>query len=352
MLDIVMLALEAARATVVLGLFLTSAFWLAELGNETGLASRATAALVRASRGRAWAIYALVCATCAVLTATVSLDGAVVLMAPVVCELRARSERLASTLVLGTIGVANAFSLALPEGNPTNVVVAARLGLSPADFVARAALPALLATAICAVVPALVRREGLGSRIAALDHERLPFSAGERRATAALVLAGAGELAAPWLGIAPWWPLCAVATVAFVVTRGGAPALSIPWRLTRTIGCLTVVSAICSVAIPRWQATSTITLLAVALVASGLATAINNLPASVLLSGILGSAGPAAFAALAGLTVGALATPRGSVATIVALQRTGSHAGRGYVRLWAPTALAATAAAVFLTQLR
>lgn len=351
-LHMLILALQALRAALVVGLFLTAAFWLSELATRAGLARRAAAAVTRAAGGRGSAVYALLCLGCCCLTATVSLDGAVVFLAPVVAELGSRSGRLSRTLALGTIGVANAFSLALPQGNPTNVVVAARLGLSPAAFVSHLALPALLATVVCAAAPALAGRKALRSRLVVAPRAT-PLAPAERLAAAALIVAAVGEVAAPWLGVAPWWPLCTVAALTYAVTsrRGTAPSLDVPWRLTGWIAVLAAASAICSVAVPRWQAGTTPALLGVAAAASVAASLLNNLPASVVLSGLLGAAGPTAFAALAGLTVGALATRRGSVATIVALERCGCDERDAYARLWAPTALLALVAAVFSLRL-
>ena len=51
-----------------------------------------------------------------------------------------------------------------------------------------------------------------------------------------------------------------------------------------------------------------------------------------------------------GLSIGSLATPHGSVATLMAFDRAGSARDRaraGYVRVWLPVGLAATAAATF-----
>ena len=67
-------------------------------------------------------------------------------MVPVVLALARRAPELRRPLLFGTVAVANAFSLALPQGNPANVVVMERSGLGPADFVAHLMLPALAAT--------------------------------------------------------------------------------------------------------------------------------------------------------------------------------------------------------------
>lgn len=87
----------------------------------------------------------------------------------------------------------------------------------------------------------------------------------------------------------------------------------------------------------------------IALTTAAIAAAMNTLPASVVLAGVLG--GGAAGAVLTGLAVGALATPPGCVSTLIALGRAqpgDGGAGRGHVRRRAPVALAATALAAAL----
>jgi hypothetical protein len=79
-----------------------------------------------------------------------------------------------------------------------------------------------------------------------------------------------------------------------------------------------VLAALLPVAPLRPGATGTLpALLLVALACAGLAALVNNLPASAVVATSL-VAGPGAFAALVGLSVGALATPHGSVATLIA----------------------------------
>jgi Na+/H+ antiporter NhaD/arsenite permease-like protein len=96
-------------------------------------------------------------------------------------------------------------------------------------------------------------------------------------------------------------------------------------------------------------AVSLAALVVLSLAAAATASAANNLPASVVFSSILGSHSLPAYAALAGLSVGALATPHGSVATMIAFDRVAQRAceldSAGFSKLWLPTALLATGAA-------
>src|SRR4249920_1780246 len=102
-------------------------------------------------RSSAW------CRACS--RASSPLDGAVVLMVPVVRALARRCGVSFAPFFLGAVAVANAASLAVPLGNPTNLVVMSRLGLSPGAFIQHLFVPGLCAAIICALVPA--RRLGM-----------------------------------------------------------------------------------------------------------------------------------------------------------------------------------------------
>lgn len=122
-----------ARAVVApLVAFLTAALTLSALIASSGLADRAAVALARRAGGNGLALYALVCGVCALLTAIVSLDGAVVLIVPLIIALHRRSDVPLAPLLLGAVAVANAASIAVPQGNPTNLVLINHLRLSPA----------------------------------------------------------------------------------------------------------------------------------------------------------------------------------------------------------------------------
>src|SRR5919109_1948311 len=81
--DIVAAALAAAPML----LFLTVALALAWLAMRSGLTEWAATVLARWGKGRTLRLYALVCSISALLTIVLSLDGAVVLMVPLVSAL-------------------------------------------------------------------------------------------------------------------------------------------------------------------------------------------------------------------------------------------------------------------------
>jgi arsenical pump membrane protein len=349
-------ALHAAlAASLPLVCFLTAVIWLAEVADRTGLAGRIAHVLARAARGSTARLYVLVCLACALLTATLSLDGAVVVMVPVILALVALGAP-GRPLLLATIGVANAFSIALVQGNPTNLVVMTGLHLDAGTFDATMFAPGAAAALICAAVVAVRERSCLRGRVRAGAAPAL--ASGAAVAAAALVAAGAGETAAPAIGLAPWWPACAVAAVAAAVlsVRGvRTPLPPVPWHIgllvTVLATALGVAARVAGLASVRLPAGSVWALLAVTVAAAAVAAAVNNLPAAVAAGALLHS-GPAALAVLAGLSVGALAGSRGSVATLLVRERAGHRfsaaIGDGYLRLWPATAIVAATAATAL----
>jgi len=336
----------AVAAVLPLACFLTAALSLAALVERSGLCDRAAAALARRAGGRTAVLYALVCALCAGLTAVVSLDGAVVLMVPLVLALRRRFDAPFAPLFVGVVAVANPVSIAVPQGNPTNLVIMERLGLSPAAFAGHLLLPGITAAAACALGVALMQRRSVGGTYTPPDGGRSALSGAERHAAVALAVAGLVAWACPLLGLAPWWPFAAVVALA-LLTEGRARRVIVPWRLlVQVAGLVVVVGALQIASLPA-GALALPGLLAVALGVGALAAIANNLPASVGIASLL-VAGPAAYAATIGLAVGALATPQGSVATLVAADLAGGGRELVAARRLAPLALVGVVVACLL----
>jgi Na+/H+ antiporter NhaD/arsenite permease-like protein len=286
-------AADTVRATGPMLLFLTGALALSSLAERAGLAERAARVLAAAGKARRGRIYALACLASAALTCVVSLDGAVVLMVPLVRALSRRCRIPQSPLFLGAVAVANAVSLAVPEGNPTNLVVMSRLGLSPSAFLGHLLVPGLCAAVLCALVPVrLLSRE---------DHD--------------------AGLPAP-----------------------ETTTMLVPWRIgAQVAGLLATLDRLAPPVSLRGGGLAA--LLAVAGATAAAAALANNLPVSASLAA-LATSGPGAYAALIGLSVGALATAHGSVATLVARDLAGDR--RPWARTWAPATAAAVALATLL----
>ena len=336
------------RAVAPMVAFLAAALTLAALVERAGLAERAADALARRARGSMRALYLATCCLCALLTAVVSLDGAVVLMVPVVLALARRHAAPLGVLLAGVVVVANAASIAVPMGNPTNLVVVERLGISTGAFVAHMLVPGVAAAVVCAVGVALRERDALAVRTRPFAAPPAPLSGAERHAALALVAAALAAWAAPPLGWEPWRPFAAVALIALA----SAPNASrvhpvVPWRLGVQVAGLLVVTSALGVHLRSPATLGVAGLVGIALAVGAAAAVANNLPVSVCVAGLL-SAGPSAYAALVGLGVGSLATPHGSLATLIAADLAGERAPRPRVRRTVALALAGVLAAALL----
>jgi arsenical pump membrane protein len=333
----------ALRIVAPMVVFLAAALTLAGTLERAGLGERVAAILARRARGRSLALYAYVCATCAVLTATVSLDGAVVLMVPVLLALKRRYGAPLSPLFLGTVVVANASSIAVPQGNPTNLLIIERLGISPTAFLAHMLGPGLIATVLCAAVVAVSERRRLAAPYAPATRIPAPLSRHERQAILAFLAAALAAWVAPLFGIAPWWPFSAAVALALIAARR-RPAAIVPWQIGVQIAATLIV--VQALGVPDFGRIGSAlpALLLVALVVGAAAAVLNNLPVGASVVALITTA-PFGYAASVGLAVGSLATPQGSVATLLASSLAGPEAPTPPVSRLAPLAVAAVLAA-------
>jgi Na+/H+ antiporter NhaD/arsenite permease-like protein len=329
--------------------FLAAALTLAATLERAGICERVAAALAARARGNSRRLYAYVCLACAGLTATVSLDGAVVLMVPVLLALR-RHEAPFTSLFFGTIVVANAFSIAVPQGNPTNLMIIARLGIAPTTFLAHMFIPGCLAALVCAAAVAVSERLRLAVPYARAPRARHPLSRSERGAVLTFLAAALAAWTAPLLGLPTWWPFSAAVALVLIVTRT-RPATIVPWQIGLQIAStLLVVRALGA---PDLGAVGSALpgLLVVATVAGAAAALLNNLPVAASAVALVSTA-PLGYAASIGLAVGSLATPQGSVATLLAGELAGPDAPAPPIRLFVPlavTAVVLATAAAWLT---
>lgn len=347
--DVALGAPASAAITVAAPLlaFLGAALALASLLERAGLAERAAVELARLARGSVPALYVLACGLCALLTSVISLDGAVVLMIPLLGVLARRLAVPFAPLFLGVVAVANAASIAVPQGNPTNLVVMARLRLSAGAFVAHMAIPGLVAAVICAAGVALSERACLRGRYKPPREPRRRLTGEQHRALGALVLAALVAAAAPVCGVAPWWPFAGAVACGVAISRA-RPHPAIPWRVAaQVLGLVIVAGGLHAHLAGTGGAAGLPLLVAVAAGVGVVAALANNLPASACAAGLLAS-GQTAYAAAIGLGVGPLALPQGSVATLLAAQLAGSQAPPLSARRMVPLALCALVAATAL----
>ena len=338
-------ATEPLSVVLPLAAFIAAALTLAGLVERSGLAERGAGTLASLARGRTLVLYALVCGACAVLTSVVSLDGAVVLMVPVLLVLTRQWSVPFGPLFVGVVVVANVSSLALPQGNPTNLVIMQRLGLSAQGFAAHMLIPGMVAALVAALIVAHGERRSLAVSYTPPAREPAPLSRAERRATAALVTAAGAAWVAPLAGLAPWWPFTAVVAIAALAARE-RPQLRIASRVGAQVGALLVLLQVVSGAVTSSAEPGLAGLLVIAVLVGAAAALTNNLPVSVAAAGLLTV--PSAYAVAIGLAAGSLALPRGSVATLVALEAAGADAPALEPRRLVPLALGAVATATLL----
>lgn len=339
-------ATPALAVIAPLAAFLGSALTLAALVERSGLAERVACALAAGARGSALALYVLVCAVCGLLTAAVSLDGAVVLIIPLLLVLVRRTGAPFAPLFLGAVVVANAASIAVPQGNPTNLVIIDRLGLSSASFLEHMLAPGLAAATICAGAIALSERQVLKAPLRAATRKGTPLAAAEWHAAVSLVFAALVAWAAPMVGIPPWWPFTGAVALA-LLARPTRLRPILPWRVAVQVGGLLIVTQAVGFTAPVPAALGLPALLAIAAVIGTASALANNLAVSVCASGLL-TAGTSAYAASIGLAVGSLATPQGSVATLIATELAGPNAPPLRLRRFAPLAAAGVFSATLL----
>ncbi|HTW12866.1 MAG TPA: SLC13 family permease [Solirubrobacteraceae bacterium] len=340
----------ALRVVAPLVIFLTAALTLSAMVVDAGLADRAAGALARLARGHGGALYALVCVTCALLTAVVSLDGAVVLMVPLALALQRRCNIALAPLLLGIVAVANAASIAVPQGNPTNLVVISHLHITAVAFIERMLLPGAVAALLCATLVAISERASMRARYTPPPATAQTDARGHLPAGVALAAAALTAWLAPIAGVEPWYPFAAVVAISVVLLRRFTE-ISVPWRVAVQIAGLAVVVEALGLHPPSTHSSALPLLLAIALGVSVAAAMINNLPASVWAASLLSGAGPVAYSASLGLAVGALAVPHGSVATLIAADLAGPEDRHFTVRRLAPMTLAALIAATLLLRL-
>src|SRR5919201_578839 len=145
------------------------------------LAAVAVAAVGIWPRSRISAALAFAAGTVSVLIAgwgvaadTLRATGPMLIFLTSALTIASLAERAGQApLFLGAVGVANAVSLSVPEGNPTNLVVMSRLGLSTSAFLEHLLVPGLCAGVLCALVP--LRRLARESRIDTLVVNAAPI---------------------------------------------------------------------------------------------------------------------------------------------------------------------------------
>lgn len=310
-------------AVLVLGSLLARAGLFAWLG--TVVSDRA--------RGDPRRLFTLVFTMAALTTVVLSLDTTVVLLVPVVLATVRRARVGPAPYLLACVHLANSASLLLPVSNLSNLLALSAAHIGFLRFSALMAAPALVAVAVDFLGMRLLWRRRLGSAGARLPPaEQSDRSQPPVFAAVVVILTLLGFLIAGAIDIAPVWPATAGAlalagpalrrgevTLRTLVRASGWDFAVFVLGLGVVVAGLTAgpVGAAVRGVLPRGS--GLLALLGVAVIAAVLANLVNNLPATLLLVGLLGgAAGPLpVLAALIGLNVGPNLTYPGSLATLL-----------------------------------
>lgn len=317
-------------------LFLLALLLLSGLLEASGFFEWAAVLAARSARSGAGLLRNLLVLG-ALITIVLSLDTTAVILTPLVVAAVQRLEVPARPYILVCVFVSNVASLLLPVSNLTNLLLAAHV--PTAQFAAAMWLPQLATLAVLWAGLRVACRPDLSP---SLDTSRLPRASAvivDRpfflAACGVLVLLVLGYFLGPALGVPVWVTtfagvllLGAVGLARQRLGRSGVQHLSLG-VFPFVVGLFAVVQAVENLGLDRplvtWLAEprpAWAGLAAMTGVASLASSALNNLPATLLVRSLLGTLhAPDAWmhAALLGTNVGSCLTPHGTLATLLVL---------------------------------
>ncbi len=318
--------------------FLAAILVLACLADEAGMFTWLGSLLGTLSAGQPVRLLGLVFAAAAVITAVLSLDATVVLLTPVVFRTAVSLGLRAKPHVYACTHLANSASTLLPVSNLTNLLAFSATGLSFMQFAAFMGLPWLAVIAVEYLVFRWFFRDDLRPVpvVARVDTDRVepdgPTPAPPVFVLAVLAATLVGFGASGLVGVEPVW--VAVAGAGALAVRSVArreitlPSLVVeasPFFCVFVFALGIVVAGVTGHGMGRALGSLLPTdpsfagLLGVALLAALLANVVNNLPATLVMLGVLGlDPHPGlVLAMLIGVNVGPNLTYVGSLATLL-----------------------------------
>ncbi len=357
-----LLPLAAAVAGISKGtdvyLFLGGMMLLAELAQQEGLFDWVATRAVRAARGSARRLFALVFAVGVVVTVFLSNDATAVVLTPAVAAV-ARTADIADPLpfLLVCAFTANAASFVLPISNPANLVIYGNHLPPLFTWLSQFLLPSAVAIVATYATLRWTQRKVLAGSVSTAV-EQATLSAGGRAAACGIAATALMLMGASGMGMNLGYPALAAGAstlLAVFLTSGrdAARALGrISWGILPLVGGLFVLVE----ALERTGLTRRLADLLhgvaerstdAALWTSGLvlgfgSNLVNNLPAALLAGGVVRQADMAPHvraAVLVGVDLGPNLSITGSLATLLwllALRRSGRQFGaRAFLRIGA-----------------
>ncbi|WP_018041814.1 arsenic transporter [Methylobacterium sp. 88A] len=330
-------------------LFLVGMMLLAEIARKEGLFDWLAGIAVRQARGSATRLFLLVYLVGTVVTVFLSNDACAVVLTPAVYAAAKAAEAEPLPYLFICAFIANAASFVLPISNPANLVVYAAHMPPLSEWLARFALPSILAIVATYIVLRLTQNSVLRQQLLARDVEATPLS-GTGKVAGLGIVATAGALIAASaydleLGLPTFVAGLATTLLVLAIKRGGAVEVvkDVSWGVLPLVAGLFVL-------VEALEKTGVLTLLADHLkratqaspdaaawgggtLVAVLSNLVNNLPAGLIAGAAVQQADVSekvAGAILIGIDLGPNLSVTGSLATILwltAIRREGEDVG-------------------------
>jgi arsenical pump membrane protein len=347
-------ALQAVARGNDVYLFLAGMILISELARKTGLFDHVAALAVRAARGSARKLFALVYGFGIAVTAFMSNDATAVVLTPaVIAATRAARVKHPLPYLYACAFIANAASFLLPISNPANLVLFGDRMPPLTSWLARFTLPSVVAIAMTFIVLYWTQRDALAEPIEN-DVPTPPLTLQAWLTTLGIVLTGAALLTASLHGQDLGWPTFIGGLLTLAVVCATQPRLLVPALKEVSWGVLPLVAGLfvlvaglaqtgLTAQLAHWvrmlsglQGPEAVLGAGVAGVLVGITSNIvNNLPAGLFAASAL-AAGHASdtvtAAVLIGVDLGPNLSITGSLATLLwltALRREGHMVGAG-----------------------
>jgi arsenical pump membrane protein len=316
-------AWQVLRSNASVLAFLAGVLLLAAAADDAGWFAEGAELAVRAARGSPVRLFAGVCIVSFSGSVLFSLDAAAVALTPVVAIAARRAGATAEPLLFACIAVANTASMALPVSNPTNVIVADRVGLDFVEYARTMLPPALVASVAVSVVLGLRFRHQLEGRLElAVGSPGIADRSIAITSAIATCVALLGFVVFPRdLGVVA---LAVGSAAAITLVRLGrwpssrALRATGPRLLVFALGVFIMVDAVerhgLRDLIARHRPGDAV---GVGVLAAALSNLVNNLPATVIAVPLAGLDHARAYALLAGVDAGPNLTLAGSLATLL-----------------------------------
>jgi arsenical pump membrane protein len=332
-------ATTAVRHLTPVVAFLVTILVVSEVCARAGLFEAAAQRVAGWSGGSAIRLFTGIYLLAAVVTVTLSLDATVVLLTPVVLAAAMARAVPDEPGTYACLRMANSASLLLPVSNLTNLLALPHVDVTFTGFAVRMA-PVL---AVVLVVEYVGLRLLFRTRLSVVPAaDATPPSPVPAFPVVVVALMLVGFAAVSPFGGQPWWVSTVAAAVLAVwaVRRGLARPIHLvhaahPGFAIWVLGLGVVVAALAEgflgdvVRHLAPGSTGLLGLLAVAVLATGLAVVLTNLSATLLLVPVIAPLGTTAvLAALLGLNIGSGLTWTGSLANLLWRRTLGAHGVR------------------------